>query len=329
MINVGMVVPNKDDATSFYRAWGAFSEMRKRLRVDVNLVELPIVSWGTVIDMDVVFVQRPFNEDHIKIIQMVKSACVPVWVDWDDALWLIGKDNPCHHIYDGCGKTIKEIAANVAIVTVSTQRLADELPIDAVVVRNELPKRFRDVFSEPRRKKVKDPVRIVWRGGSTHQGDWMTHLPAVIDSCKGKNVEFIMLGDAPFFVIEGLLGAGIKVGSVANAYIEQFLTTVVCNDIILGDIMFVPLRDTVFNRCKSNIAQLEGTAGGMICVCPEWEEWDGPFTYAKSTDVYSALSDAITAVSCDSVSSFVKPLQEKYCRAVADEQRWGILGGLE
>jgi hypothetical protein len=46
--------------------------------------------------------------------------------------------------------------------------------------------------------------------------------------------------------------------------------------------MQVPLADSIFNRCKSNIAWIEGSFAGAVCLVPDWEEWQMPGTVRYS-----------------------------------------------
>ncbi len=41
-------------------------------------------------------------------------------------------------------------------------------------------------------------------------------------------------------------------------------------------IQIVPLADTLFNRCKSNIAWIDASQVGARTVAPDWEEWRKP-----------------------------------------------------
>jgi hypothetical protein len=41
-------------------------------------------------------------------------------------------------------------------------------------------------------------------------------------------------------------------------------------------IAFVTLSDSLFNRCKSNIAWIEATYAGAVTVCPDWDVWELP-----------------------------------------------------
>jgi hypothetical protein len=41
-------------------------------------------------------------------------------------------------------------------------------------------------------------------------------------------------------------------------------------------IVVVPLSDSVFNHGKSNIAWIEATFAGGVCLAPDWPEWHRP-----------------------------------------------------
>lgn len=49
------------------------------------------------------------------------------------------------------------------------------------------------------------------------------------------------------------------------------------------------MHDNLFNRCKSNIAAIEGSFAGAISIVPDW--WDIPCTlkYSNPDEYYEAL----------------------------------------
>jgi len=51
-----------------------------------------------------------------------------------------------------------------------------------------------------------------------------------------------------------------------------------CKPFLPPKVMQVPLADHIFNRCKSNIAAIEGIFAGAVCIVPDWSEWQIPGT---------------------------------------------------
>jgi hypothetical protein len=58
-------------------------------------------------------------------------------------------------------------------------------------------------------------------------------------------------------------------------------------------IMMVPLADTAFNRCKSNIAWLEATGAGAAVLAPAWPEWGSCYWYQGPDDFASVLESML------------------------------------
>ena len=53
--------------------------------------------------------------------------------------------------------------------------------------------------------------------------------------------------------------------------------------------MHVPLADNLFNRCKSNIAWIEGSYAGATCVVPSWWNVPGALSYTDGASYYEAI----------------------------------------
>jgi hypothetical protein len=61
---------------------------------------------------------------------------------------------------------------------------------------------------------------------------------------------------------------------------------------ILPSLMTVPLDDTLFNRCKSNIAYIEASYFGAVTLAPAWEEWKdlpGILTYTDNASFLEGI----------------------------------------
>ena len=111
-------------------------------------------------------------------------------------------------------------------------------------------------------KRENDEIRLYWGGGDSHYGDWMLMpdvLKAIMD--KYKNVKLVIQGTLFKASIKDLPQDRIEHHGWVNIHAYPYKTA-----IINPDIAIIPLEDTSFNRCKSNIKWVEMSALGVPCV---------------------------------------------------------------
>ncbi len=77
-------------------------------------------------------------------------------------------------------------------------------------------------------------------------------------------------------------------------------------------LLIVPLVDNEFNRSKSNIAWIEATLCGAVCIAPDFPEWRKPgvITYKDDKEFYSAFDWAINAYLDDMNENSFKYIKE-------------------
>lgn len=274
-MHILLLCPDEKDATSFYRGWGPFGDLARNSEIPLFLHRALEVSWSAVVDKQLVVLQRPYLSNHLEILKIVARTGVRTWVDWDDLLWQVPDGNPAKVYYENSSEIytrILQCAQLADVVTVSTESLKhafpNELHAKIHVLHNRLPQRWQ--YRTPHQK-PKDQIWIAWRGTRTHEADWIDFVDTVLDVSRSAKVGWRIIGTAPQWVIEQL-------SSVVPLYhhkeipMERYFEWFI-KEGPQADILFVPLRDNVFNRAKSNIAYLEATFGGMLCVGPRWEEW--------------------------------------------------------
>lgn len=295
MISILMVCPHPTDATSFYRGYLPFGRLRQQL-ANVTLSFAPSIDWSVLAAVDVVFLQRPFTPNHRKIAEMAVEMKRPLWVDYDDYLLEVPADNPTHDTYsDPEGQAnMKAILGMASVVTVSTAGLARKLALfnqNIHVVPNALDDELfqRGKFT-PRNRLV------VWRGSQTHQRDVAFYSDAILSVAqKQKDFTWHFQGWNPWFLTEAMPKGSCTVGAglPMMAYMELMRK-------LSPAVLIVPLADNEFNRCKSNIAWIEGTYAGATILAPDWEEWQKPgvVTYRDPKDFELALNDLL-AGACD------------------------------
>lgn len=276
-------VPNRNDATAWYRATQPLADLRRRwpgLDYDY-LVEW---SFSTVGRYDAAFFQRPSQPAELEAIRICKRMNIPVVVDYDDFLLGVPTDNPAHQAYsmEATRKTIAQIVAEADLVWVSTKELkrtlqpaGKSLNSRVYVVPNALDGRHLAYG-----KRAKPPEArthcVLWRGSPTHLRDVMEYAPEIAQTAAlHPALSWVFAGWNPWPATDSIRNA-VCSGPLSVGEFMDFLYATA------PTIGIVPLHDSLFNRCKSNIAWLEMTWAGAACLVPDWEEWRMPGATAYS-----------------------------------------------
>jgi hypothetical protein len=99
-------------------------------------------------------------------------------------------------------------------------------------------------------KNNKKKIRIGWRGASGHKDDLMSIMGALEALKKDYNIEFVIMGPhAPEF--------NFKVEKVQWVSTFEYPAKLASLNL---DIAIIPLIDSAYNRCKSNLGYLEFSA---------------------------------------------------------------------
>jgi len=176
-------------------------------------------------------------------------------------LWQDGKNiNLQENIerLNGVAKALKQ----ADMVTVTTDILAEaykKYNPNVVALPNCID---MDLWKQLPLKRENDEIRLYWGGGDSHYGDWMLMpnvLKAVMD--KYENVKLIIQGTLFKASIKDLPQDRIEHHGWVNTHAYPYKTA-----ILDPDIAIIPLEDTLFNRCKSNIKWVEMSALGVPCV---------------------------------------------------------------
>lgn len=273
MINILCDIPILDDASSFYRGMGPLSQLRKKL--PVNLVTKGTPTWDTLSTTDILFMQRPFSEDHLKLATLARSMGVPIWMDFDDLLTDVPSDNPTFFVYGQpkVKRTVELLLELADHITVPTQALKDVwsalLSFDPKIT--VIPSGFPDHVMRLKRPFEYKPI-VSWRGGMSHERDLRSveqTLIKEIDENPYRLWNFI--GYHPWYLVEGRKNVNQHPFIPLENYHEYLCTEV------MPTFHLVPLHDTLFNRCKSDISWMEGVLAGAAVIASEsMPEFDRP-----------------------------------------------------
>ncbi len=276
MKNLALNIPSLNDATSFYRGAYPIAELRQRC---TNFVSIGGKEWSeaSIRMSDGTFFQRPFMSDHKLAIQMSQDVGRKVWVDYDDNLFEVPTDNPTYSKYSAseCIETVKWILSNADIVTVSTQRLAEIYGAynkNIRVVPNAIDmdlKSMKERGTPGARNKI-----MAWRGSRTHQRDVFTYASSIVNTSRDqKNMDWSwhFIGDNLWFLTDSMPHTRTFITrSIGPIEYHKHISA------LRPAAFIVPLCDSDFNRCKSNIAWIEATFAGAVAIAPDWPEWRHP-----------------------------------------------------
>jgi hypothetical protein len=289
MKNVIVFSPNLRDATSFYRAAGPFSCVKEPgFNISIPKADL---EWWDFTGADVVYMHRPFLDEHVNAIEVAKNLNCKVWVDFDDNLWAIPDSNPCKDRFGGKELANAEKAARMADkVTVSTDSIQEYLTMRFDIASSVIPNAWPDQSFPFEGLSKKVSKSIFWRGGSnTHDEDLESVYPDLEKiAATYPDWRFTFAGHVPY-KIKNIIPASrievIKPMSVIN-YFASLKT-------LAASVAIVPLVDSEFNRGKSNIAWLEATYAGMATIAPAMNEWvrPGVAIYGGSSSLFDAFSE--------------------------------------
>lgn len=270
--------------TDFYRATGPFS----RLNCEIIKPDGGMLSWATLSDIDIIFVQRPATPTEVNYLEIAKKCNTPIWLDYDDDPFNLNADNPVEPIWNRDDKkaSIRASLKLADVITVSTEALKEALleeveDLDIRVVPNATDdKLFHMEPSNHPRNKV-----IVMRGGSSHKDDWF--------QCKDALVQILTNFPEYTLAVMGYHPEWLREIPEKQLRLYEFKDIPTYIDTLMQlrpEIGLVPLCDNKFNRSKSNIAWQEFTMAGAITIASNLPEFQQPgVTHIKGLSVSESL----------------------------------------
>lgn len=324
MINILTVIPNQSDATSFYRGAGPLGYLQRNYS-DINCKPATRVGWAELVGINVVFMQRPYSQQHKTVVEMANDLNIPVWIDYDDDLFCVPRDNPSFDLYakKETQKTIAEMIALSDLVTVSTHQLKVnilKLNDNIHVVPNAIDEQCFHQFTPKERKAI-----FTWRGSDTHVKDISTYAPEIREAVtENDKWMYLFIGHRPWYL--GELDKNRFMYQPPMDIVEYFKGL----KNIQPTSMMVPLADNEFNKCKSNIAWLEAVWSGALAICPDWPEWKKPgaIPYINPKDFKQAIDD-VKGMSDNRINKEVRRAQEyameHFSQRVVSQKRYSLI----
>lgn len=280
-MKIGYITPDETDALAFYRGSGPLSHLRKKVH-DLEYEAMPnSISWASIRKYDLLFMQRPWLVEHLKIAELADKWNVPLVIDFDDWLMELPVSNPAYEAFNKNKKNIVQICNAASAIIVATNKLAElfkTLLIDpnkpVVVVPNAYDV---DLFKKYRNEKnIKDKKKIfAWRGGNSHMEDLLSVKQDYLNLFQSfPDWEFVFIAQHPWFL--EAKAPNVKTAD-ALKIIEYFRALHDTAPAILAH----PLADSDFNRSKSMCSWLEATHARAAFIGPDFEEFhrDGITNY--------------------------------------------------
>lgn len=293
MIKVLVIQGPQINGVTWWRCFRPLSVLRKQYRGQIEFTFKHKDLSPVDLDFhDVVLILRATTPDIIEYLGLAKNKGIPIIIDVDDDLINLPPSHPQHHEYTRNRRIIEQFFRLADRVWVSTPQLlyvTDAIERGTVIPNAILPSDLPDQPAPNRQ-------RWAWRGSSVHLEDvlasagwyyrfqllpkefsWIGWTPPLKHE---PNARFLPYESDVFAYFEGLKR-------------QQY------------NVIWKPLVNNLFNRAKSNIAWLEATMGGGVCVTNfatdddlEFEDWR--FCLDEPTNDYARLVDA-WEISCQAI----------------------------
>ena len=265
-MNIAILKKRAESAVSYYR----LMPLLELARTDGhNVAILPPEHFTVDVahSFDVLFCHRPSAKELAAIATAVGIG-VKVWIDLDDLLWSIHYANPAFtHYTPQEHDTLLRAMQSADVVSCSTAALAEAIQVEfnrsAVVIPNAWNDREGGDYIAPYQQK--DPITILYRGSNTHDADVYSHRDAFREY---DSVTWQFMGLQPWYLAKKYGGhlSTLNLNPFTSDVLSYFRKIQHMNP----QFVIVPLEYSQFNKCKSNIAWIEATMSGAVCIAPKY-----------------------------------------------------------
>lgn len=266
MKKVLLATKNQNDMTSFLRAWGAFT--RPELKEVCTPIRYPIMpgwenDWTYYREVDVVYLHRPSEPQDLQVLSQCRLMGIPVWVDLDDDLEAITPDNPVfsHYAAPERKEIIRTAIEQADILSVGGKVHAERIKKDFSRKVHLIPNMVDDFLFSLGATKPSNHKRISWRGSESHRVDLIDHRDQIEKLIEDyPDWEFRFFGLNPYHLRTQ------RYSWTPPKNLFQFYHSMIEFN---ASIQMIPMRDTVFNRVKSNLAWSDATLSGAVGIAPD------------------------------------------------------------
>jgi hypothetical protein len=268
MVTISIHEPAPFSGVAYYRSIGTLSFLPK-LNKKIQLKRPEQIAWNSLIDTDILYMERPQHHSDLTALEIAKDFNVKVWVDYDDFLHGIPEYNPTYKMYSKPEilERIEQAMTMANVVTVSTPFLKDfysKFNQNIHVLENA-----HNDYKYPFKKIEQTELAINWRGSATHREDLLSVKENLVDLSHRHNWGWTFIGNDTWYITDYM----------KNCYSFSEVDVATYNKFILdlrSAIQIVPLLFSDFNRAKSNIGWIEGTYAGSATIAPLLPEFEKP-----------------------------------------------------
>ncbi len=250
----------KEDASSFYRVHAVIPYLKSKDYQLVCMSGQTHIDWSSLVEIDILILQRPCDGQHLNLIKLAKDMSVKVILDYDDDCLHLDMYNPMFGHYQHHKANIIECLTLADEIWVSTDGVKKSYHLYNKNI-HIIPNCHND-YVFPIDKKMpfnRDSNVAMYRGGGSHEGDIYESgvtesIINIVNSNKAWNFKFF---GARFIFLE--MRCGENYYSVEGSTTIQFYKKMHREN---AAIFFYPLTNHRFNQGKSNIAWQESTYSG-------------------------------------------------------------------
>jgi len=227
---------------------------------------------------DLIVLQRFFPRNGtMPFIEQMLASGKPVIYEADDYLLDVPVGHPLKARADETSVLLRQLLPRMSAITVSSELLREryqQFNPETYLVPNLLD---RAMWNVPSSAPTADRVVIGFCGTDTHGSDLSRIEPALrrIAAKYGDKVHFRFMGYAP-------ASAATLPGFSFQPFQYDYLDYARALANSGFDIAIVPLQDTPFNRCKSNIKWLEYSACGIAGVFADLPPYNATVEHGKT-----------------------------------------------
>ncbi len=257
-----VVTAKPEGNVSFYRAVHPL----KKAGVKFDIMN-PDFNTGSLKEYDCVLMTQAYGHMHVAIAEKCLELGVKLWLDYDDLLTDVTPWSPKSWLefkQPWVKENMDKLMSMATWITYSTPYLNNHFNNNGHVIPNAFDHKF---FSNP--SDHGNQKEVMYRGGDSHNLDLWTYHRPILNALRHKDWVPHFVGFNPIYINMEL--NGIWTPQLEAMEYWKFLEER-CN----GGILMVPLKDSKFNRSKSNIAWVEGTYAGCAVLAPNWPEWQRP-----------------------------------------------------
>lgn len=266
--------------------------------IDITAVGVP---FNDLLEYHTIYVQRIHDWESFYMLERAKKAGKRIVYDLDDDIFNIDKDNPASRVI----RRDEQMAAVACMrladaITTTTSTLATVIRgategLEAIIIPNAI---------HPEDGWIPTPLtgsqdgfqRIFWQGGESHGEDWAECIDAVDAVLSERaNVRMVILGYLSPILYRYVQRPAWK-GKVEFLEFRDPETYFKIMKFVRAEVGLAPLKDTPFNRSKSELKFLEYSAMGIPTVASDVKPYADIITHEENGFIATSSNEWYSSI---------------------------------